>query len=129
MVTVEISSIAKGHAKEHRREAVGRLACHSATHSIHGRLVQSFSYANKADCLSFWSYQVFTSRGDILNDSRNNEELAELLIRVYPDHPWQVDKFLRPTKSSQRMLLVAIQDLFPNLRKKADIQMFHYFRS
>lgn len=47
---------------------------------------------------------------------RNIEDLARVILRVYPDHKWDITKLLRqagPIKSAQRMLAVAVQQLFP----------------
>jgi hypothetical protein len=40
---------------------------------------------------------------------------ASLLMNAYPDHNWDIHKLsLKPVKSSQRMLVVILQELFPN---------------
>ena len=54
---------------------------------------------------------------------RSAKGFASLLMRVYPEHYWDVDKLLkqRPIKSSQRMLYKILLELFPNEGRKAKL--------
>lgn len=47
---------------------------------------------------------------------RDLKGLASLLMRVYPEHKWDIDKLVRqsgPIKSSQRILYCIVQELYP----------------
>ena len=58
---------------------------------------------------------------ELVETNRDAKALASLLMDVYPNHQWNIDRLHReagPSKSSQLRMFTLIQEIFPTEGKE-----------